>query len=135
VSKQKLTPTYVERRDRLKATFPAAHAFLTALEDDDRLWLSTATNAHIYSGDRFLAYVKIHAPELEPPSVLLSPHYNQRIAEGAEDASRSLFDAAMGELLGQPEDWWVRRAGGVVELTSATPQRFFSELLDALRRV
>ncbi len=131
----KFTEAYGERRDRLATTFPSAHAFLRDLGADEVLWLSTATNAHVYSGDRFLAYIRIQAPDLEPPSVVLSPRFNNRIADGAVDGSGLLFPGVVDRLLGPTQDWWTRRSGGAVELNSGTPAQFFDGLLAAMREV
>lgn len=124
----RITEAYASRRDRLRVTFPAAHAFLLGLEDLEGIWVSTATNAHVYSGNRFLAYIKIAAPDLKPPSLLLSPRFNNRIADGAVDASQLLFPVAVNGLLGGSGAWWSKRAGGAVELTSGTPRNFFDAL-------
>ena len=134
VRKQKITKTYATRRDRLVVTFPAAHAFLTDLEGDRGLWLSTATNAHLYSGDRFLAYIKVNAPEARPPSLLLSPRFNNRIVAGTKDASHLLFRDTVEALRSEADPaWWTTRSRGAIELSSGTPPRFFDDLMNSLR--
>lgn len=138
----KITPEFAENRDRFEETFPAAHQFLLRLETEGPshdLWLSTATNAHLYKQDGFLAYVKLRNPESAPPTLVLSPNFNHRIVEGTTDQSSALFperiDALIAEGSGAPEDWAIRRSGGAIELTAKTPSHFFDNLFDALAHV
>lgn len=132
VRQPKITSAFAARRDRLAVTFPAARDFLVALEEPP-LWLSTATNAHLYSDRRNLAYIRVKAPDVQPPSLLLSPRFNNRIVTGTHDASALLFPRLVNELIGEQGDWWHRRPGGAVELRSSTPPLFFGDLLAAVR--
>ncbi|MEQ9319516.1 MAG: hypothetical protein RIF41_10180 [Polyangiaceae bacterium] len=135
----KITPEFADNRDRFETAFPAAHEFLLRLEAEGPshdLWLSTATNAHLYKRDGFLAYVKLRNPESAPPTLVLSPNFNNRIVDGTTDQSSALFperiDALVDEASGVREGWAIRRSGGAVELTAATPPQFFENLIEAL---
>ncbi|MEZ4266749.1 MAG: hypothetical protein R3F39_10255 [Myxococcota bacterium] len=135
----KLTEEYQDRVGRLAALFPAAHAFLRRLEGEGpshRLWLSTSVNAHLYKGDGFLAYLKIKNPELRPPSLVLSPKFNHRIAGHTTDQSRRLFPRVVDTVLrasgGEAAPWAIRLANGATELTVKAPVQLFDGLFDAL---
>jgi hypothetical protein len=135
-----LTAAYIERLSRFAVTFPAAHTFLRRLEIDgpeDDLWLSTATNAHLYKGDGFLAYLKLNNPELQPPSLVISPRFNQMIAAHTTDESARLFPKPFDKVVmnhsGFKSKWAVRRENVTTELTVATPAAFFEDLYAVLR--
>ncbi|MEO8183596.1 MAG: hypothetical protein ABI895_32595 [Deltaproteobacteria bacterium] len=135
----KLTTEYSERLDRFAVTFPFAHEFLKRLEVGGPragLWLSTAVNAHLYKEHAFIAYIKLKNPELSPPSLVLSPRFHLRIVATAIDESRRLFpgvfDAVLAEHSTKPGTWATRHAGGVTELGTDTPRRFFASLYERL---
>jgi len=139
MSTHKLTTEYVARLDRFAATFPAAHEFLKRLESERPragLWLSTAVNAHLYKERSFIAYIKLKNPDLRPPSLVLSPHFNQRIAADTTDESRRLFPAVMDGILeahsAKTSGWAKRHAGGVIEFGASTPGSFFATLYERL---
>jgi len=135
----RLTPEYVERLQRFAVTFPAALAFMKRLEAEGPplgLWLSTAVNAHLYKASSFIAYIKLKNPELQPPSLVWSPHFHLRIAEDTRDESHRLFPRSFEEVLaahgGRKAAWVRRHAGGVTELATTTPPAFFAGLFEAL---
>lgn len=137
--KHHLTQEYLERVGRFAAVYPSAHAFLRRVEHDgpaQALWLSTAVNAHLYKDAGFLAYVKLKNPDLKPPSLVISPKFNQQIASDTSDESRRLFPNPFGEVLakygGVRAGWAVPHAGGATELTVLTPTAFFEDLFERL---
>lgn len=137
--KHRLTEDYTSRVARFAGLFPAAHAFLRRLETEGPsagMWLSTAVNAHLYMRPAFLAYLKLKNPELKPPSLVISPKFNLRIAGGTRDESARLFPSPFDEVVaahaGLAEKWAVRRVNGATELTVATPAAFFDDLYHAL---
>jgi hypothetical protein len=134
-----LTAEYLGRLDRFAVTFPAAHEFLKRLEGEGPgvgFWLSTAVNAHLYKEHAFLAYLKLEKPDLRPPSLVLSPHFNQRIAATTTDESRRLFPTVMDGILqahsARTAGWAKRHAGGFIEFGTATPTSFFAMLYERL---
>ena len=138
----KLTEEYTTRVTRFATSFPVAHAFLRKLETDgpaSGVWLSSAVNVHLYKGDAFLAYLKLKNPELRPPSLVISPKFNQQIASHTSDESRRLFpqpfDGVVEAQGGFREKWAVRHAQGVTEFTAVAPAAFFDELYEALVRL
>jgi hypothetical protein len=142
MTSHKLTPEYLARVERFAVTFPAACEFLRQIESEGPahgLWLSTAVNAHLYKGASFLAYVKLKNPDLRPPSLVWSPHFNQQIATDTQDESSRLFPRAFNDVLaahGARGAGWVRRhAGGVTELAATTPRALFAGLWEVLGRV
>lgn len=137
--KSHITPRYAERRERYRDRFPPAHAFLRALEQHpgDGLWLSTSTNAHLYKGPSFLAYIVLSDASYAPPTLTLSPHFNNRIAEGATDAAGMLFPDAVQQVLHRhssaPVTWWTSLTESRIELRCETPSAFFDDLLAVIR--
>lgn len=134
-----LTPEYVARVGRFAATFPAACSFLRRIESEGPehgLWLSTSVNAHVYKGPGFVAYLKIKNPELKPPSLVISPKFNLRIAAHTTDESARLFPTPFQKVVtgqgGVRAGWAVQHAGGATELTALTPTMFFDSLFDLL---
>jgi hypothetical protein len=139
MSLHKLTDVYLKNVDRFTTSFPVAHAFLRRLEVEGPtrgMWLSSAVNVHLYKGDAFLAYLKLKNPELKPPSLVISPKFNQQIAAHTSDESRRLFpqpfDGLIGAQGGFRDKWAVRHARGETEFTVATPATFFDALYAAV---
>lgn len=134
----RLTAEYRARRDALCDGFTAAHEFLGGLEQGEgSLCLRTAINAHLYSQKRFIAYIKLPQPGQSNEGLVLSPHYNLQIVEGARDCSELLFPGRLTEIIdahdGFNQGWAVRGVDGAVTLSSYTPAVFFQELLTNLR--
>jgi hypothetical protein len=120
-------------------TFPFAYEFLKRLEGEGPrvgLRLSTAVNAHLYKEHAFIAYLKLKNPELNPPSLVLSPHFHQQIVATATDESRRLFpgvfDAVLAAHSAKTGTWATRHADGLTELGTDTPRGFFTSLYDRL---
>ena len=131
--RNRITPKYRRRRDELKARFPAAHDFLIGLEQgDSELWLSTATNAHLYSGDRFLAYIRPKGLTSSAPALVLSPRFNGQIHSLTQSRSELLFSGPLDAIitgLGGFSAGWVRQgASGERLLSMKTPVTFFTQL-------
>jgi hypothetical protein len=100
------------------------------------MWLSTSVNAHLYKGDGFIAYLKLKNPELKPPSLVISPKFNQQIASHTSDRSSAFFpepfDSIVAKHEGRAAGWAVRHAAGATELTADAPEAFFDALYRAL---
>jgi hypothetical protein len=136
----KLEAKYLGRLATFETRFPGAFRFLRRIETEGKehgLWLSTATNAHLYKGDAFLAYVKLDSPELKPPALLLSPNYNVLIHADATDHSHLLFPRVITKLVmdhkGFSARWAVQKNQAAVELSSGAPDRLFDALFETLR--
>jgi len=136
-----LTPKYLSLVGRFETLHPSAYRFLRRLERDgptNSLCLSTATNAHLYKGMAFLAYLKLNNPDLKPPTLVLSPRFNLSIGEASDQSSLlfpKLVDKLIGEHKGFSERWAVARTDGARELTTKTPDAFFDALFGFLERV
>lgn len=135
----KLAPEYNAHVQRFAVAFPIAHEFLRKLEvmgPSRGLWLSTSVNAHLYKAAAYLAYLKLKNPERKPPSLVISPHYNQQIAAHTTDESGrlfpALFDGALSMHAGQRDGWAERQPNGATELGPATPAKFFDTLYQIL---
>jgi hypothetical protein len=80
--------------------------------------------------------LKLKNPELMPPSLVISPRFNLRIAGPTSDESARLFPRPLDDLLGAhaglSAQWAIRRVNGATELTAATPAAFFDDLYSAL---
>jgi len=141
MNQHRLTDDFRRNRDRFTVAYPAGRDFLVRLEEEGPLhglWLSTAVNAHLYKDNGFLAYLRLKNPELRPPSLLLSPNFNQQIARHTTDQAMLVFPA-IAELLQQHRatqaGWVERRARGAFELLATTPARFYQDLFDELATI
>ena len=137
--KAKITDEFRAQRARFETRFPAAYHFLVRLEEEGAahgLVLSTAVNAHLYKGTAFLAYLKLRNPELEPPSLVVSPKYHLRIADEATDRSDLLFPEPLESILaangGPNATWLTRRIESAFELRPGTPERVFDDVYAAV---
>lgn len=135
-----LDPKYLARVAQMELLNPPAFRFLSRLQDsglDHGLWLSTTTNVHIYKGQAFLMYVKLQGPKPEPTSVVLSPDYNNMIAQDATDQSRLLFPRAVEKMImarrGFSTHWARRTPRGDMVIKPSAPDAFFEALFDQLR--
>jgi hypothetical protein len=100
------------------------------------MWLSTAVNAHLYKEVGFLAYLKLKNPALKPPSLVISPKFNQQIAAHTTDRSALLFPHPFDDLIaahcGFRDRWAVRLTQGATELTASTKESFFAAVYDSI---
>jgi hypothetical protein len=138
----RLDKKYLARLGSFEKLHPPAYRFLTRLQSEgsaDGLWLSTATNAHLYKGNAFLAYFKLNNPELKPSSLLLSPRYNVLIADDSTDRSELLFPRLVTNLLmaagGFSARWALPRTGGAIELTPKASDAFFDKFYAELQKL
>jgi hypothetical protein len=136
----KLVAEYLSRLATFEKVHPPAFRFLKKLQEqgpEDGLWLITASNAHLYKGDAFLAYLKLNCQASKPPSLLLSPNFNMLINADATDQSARLFPVLLNKLImasrGFSARWAVQRTRPAIELSPRTPDAFFDALLDALK--
>jgi len=135
----RIAEEYRSRREGLRGSFPAAYDFLLSIEEGHQpgLWLSTASNAHLYAGERFIAYIRLGADADAP--LVLSPAFNNAIVDGTIDRSGLLFpDVVSGlveNLQGYTSGWAVRGQEGSVHLSPAAPAEFFSLLLETLTAI
>jgi len=131
-----ISKKFRESREALRRFSPAFFEFLCYPEANRRsgLWLSTATNAHLYLRDGFLTYIRF-----EGASLTFSPRYNAQIDGGTEDRSHLLFPQPMMALIERHEGfkagWAVLRSGGAVEFKSTAPVAFFRDLAKALEQL
>ena len=135
----KITKEFAANRAKFEHRFASAYGFLMRLEAEGPrhgLWLSSATNAHLYKDDAFLAYLRLKSPAMAPPSLLLSPNFNNRIVHGTIDRSEELFPTAVDLMLkeerGLSAGWALRRTKGATELRFDTPASFFDRLFRAV---
>jgi len=136
----KLVAEYLSRLATLETVHPPAYRFLKRLQDEgpeQGLWLSTASNAHLYKGDAFLAYLKLNCQKGKPPSLLLSPNFNMLINQDATDQSARLFPVLLNKLImasrGFSAHWAVQRTRPAIEFSPRTPDSFFDNLFEALK--
>lgn len=135
----KLVAEYLSRLATMEKVHPPAFRFLKRLQEqgpNDDLYLVTASNAHLYKGDAFLAYLKLNCQPNKPPSLLLSPNFNMLINADATDQSSRLFPVLINKLVmasrGFSARWAVQRTRPAVEFSPATPDSFFDALFEAL---
>ncbi|MDP2345545.1 MAG: hypothetical protein Q8O67_31670 [Deltaproteobacteria bacterium] len=133
---------YQQRRELLLTSFPAAHAFLVAIEklhtDVPGFHLGTSQNIHVYLHTRYLAYIKLRLGIPGAPRLLLRAKQHVAIKNGTIP-DPALFGPALRELVtshGGFQDGWAEQPRPGKEeqgLTRDTPAAFFDELLVKLR--
>jgi len=135
-----LTPKYLSRLAQLEQLHPPAFRFLSALQKEDGeagLWLSAATNVHVYKGHAFLLYIKVQGTKADPTSIVLSSSYNNRIMEDAVDRSDlllpRLIERTVMDHRGFSAKWARRAANGEIWIKANAPNTFFDALLKIMR--
>ncbi len=122
--------------ENLKSTFRTAFNFLSYIEShpDEGFWLSTATNAHLYYQDSFLAYIK-----LSIGGIWFSPYFNMQIEGGTTSRSNLIFPNVFRQLTskndGKAEEWVRFNSDDSVYISSQAPEEFFINLLNEIKRV
>ena len=135
-----LTPEYLARRDALKASFPAAHSFLCALEaltERGRFHLGTAQNVHLYDGESFLMYVRIERNGAGRPMLAVSPEPHQgKIKDGTQTLHAPAFVKQVVRHVSDLRGFhrWAERPGAELTLMADTPSEFFDAVLADLQR-
>jgi len=134
--RRQLGADFISRRNYLKGTFPAAYDFLCYPKSTSRtnIWMGTAVNAHLYSDNKFLAYII-----LKSESLIFSPRYNHRIAQGTSDQSKLLFPKLFNEIVqslsGFDKVWAKRFPNGTFEIYEKAPNAFFDELIRSIKKL
>ena len=86
----KIMPSFQKKLNNIKQEFPNGYGFLLRLEnayfDPYGLYINTASNAHLFSYDRYLAYIKILDGHIE-----LHKRPIKSIGNNKEDFSDQLF--------------------------------------------
>lgn len=133
--RSKISEEYRRRVNRLELGFPAAYGFVQRLEREGHshgLWISSASNAHLYKGNAYLAYLLLEPSETSPPSLELRAEFNPQIHAGTEDRSSLVFPGLIDDVVRQSDglhDRWIRKlAGGARELSRHAPKEFFDLL-------
>jgi hypothetical protein len=134
-----LESNYLARLARFEPLNPPGFRFLKRLQDEGPqhgLWLSTASNAHLYKHDAYLAYLCLEGPKQKASALSLAPKFNQQYASHAVDRSGLLFPSTVKKLVmqhkGFSQKWAVSKAGIAIELAAGTPDAFYSKLFSAL---
>jgi len=139
VMNQKISDKYCHNRDDYATRFPAAYRFVRALENGAAygLWLSTATNAHVYKHNAFLAYIRFGSVRHANPTLILSPKYHITIAQAASDEAHLLFPWLVLQTLHkhskERSNFWTARVNDAFELQTTTPDAVFDDLFRVLR--
>jgi hypothetical protein len=137
--RSELTPKYLENKERLRRRFPEGARLLDSVENSKgNLWLSTATNLHLYKGDDFLAYVVFDGLTTDSPSLLWSPQFNKAIRAGTSAKSERLFPLLRGtmeRLGGLKPGGWALRVGKDLRLRSTTPAPTIDEVIALLENL
>ncbi len=132
-----ITPRFRERVAQLRANAPAAAAFLERLADrpPTHVALSTATNAHLYVRDAFVAYVCVGTPQ-DPGVLRWSPRFNQQIAGGTFDGSHALLPGRFDRLValhdGLGAGWARANTDGTRVVRTGAPVAFFDDLWETI---
>jgi hypothetical protein len=134
----RLQEEYLKRLRGFEQVHPSAYRFLKRLEEqgpEHGLWLSTASNAHLYKGHSFLVYLQLRAEGAKPAALLLAPKFNVTILDEAVDRSSLLFPRPIERLVmaqGGFRAKWAAVKNATLELTTSAPDKFFDSLMQAL---
>lgn len=132
----KIMPEFSKRLESLHKAFPAAAEFLRTICDDDQgLWLTGTSDAHIYCNDRFVLTVEM--ADMPQPTIVLSPRPPDSPIAGTEDGSSRVFNRKLAELemRHQAVDRVVSRGTETFIVSSADDnEQFFESLQKILRR-
>jgi hypothetical protein len=137
--KSNLQEAYLRRLRGFERTNPGAFRFLTRLERDGPehgLWLSTATNVHLYKEHAFLAYIQLSTSASKPSSLLLSSQFNNTMAADTIDRSDLLFPRPIKQLVMASSGFrlgWASAPADVIELKANTPDAFYDALMGVLQ--
>jgi hypothetical protein len=124
---------YIKRLQSFEQPNPAAHRFLKRIEVEGPelgLWLSTATGAHLYKGNAFLAYIQLSSSKSTPFSLMFSKH--DMIWVEATDWSHLLLPHPLERLVMSSSGFrkgWAAARNGTVELKANAPDAFYDTLL------
>lgn len=125
----KLHPDYTRKRNMLLYSFENAYNFLKMVENNNNnIWLSTASNAHLYKGNKFLAYIILGDDLLS-----FRARFNHKIHVGTIDESRKMFSIEFHNLILSLNGYtkgWARQDGEFYAFTKTTPNQFFSSLFE-----
>jgi hypothetical protein len=133
-SPNEITPRFQKNLDALAAPAPALHELVRALlainEKDNRVFVSTATNAHLYAGNDYLLRIEF------PRGSVLRFHRDttKAISAGANkhragEFFRDVYTLAMKHK-GYKTGWADLSTGrDVLTLRGAVPQSFIDDLV------
>ncbi len=128
---------YLENIYLLEQSNFHASNFLKELEEHaPSVWLSTYKNAHLYAGDKFLAYIKIF-PEIG--KIVISSRKNSQIRKETHDCSEEFFQDKLIPLVQQYADSSLqikpqkknrntKREHIEVDVLAGVPKKFFDQL-------
>lgn len=131
--RSKISPKFRNTMEKLNTLFAAGHEFLSNVSNRSSggFWISTATNAHLYYNDSFLAFMKV-----SQDSILFSPFFNGQIDGSTIDRHKLIFQDVFQRLSkdsnGKQVAWVRFSDDGSVTLTKQTPREFFTKLLDEI---
>ena len=124
----KIQENYRVRRDNLYSKFKYGYDFLTLLENNNNdIWLGTATNAHLYLRNNYLAYIVVNNDSLS-----FRARFNNQIYSGTIDKSREMFSSNFKELIlayNGFKNGWANQQGEFYIFTNSTPNEFFLSLI------
>jgi hypothetical protein len=133
-----LQETYLKRVRAFEKSNPRAHRFLTRLEQEGPahgLWMSAATNVHLYKENAFLAHLQLSTLKLKPFSLLISAQFNKATVLDAIDRSYLFVPRPLERLIMASSGFragWAAARNGVVELKVNAPDAFYDALLQTL---
>jgi hypothetical protein len=130
---------YLKRLQTFEQPNPAAYRFLKRIEVEGPalgLWLSTATGAHLYKGNAFLAYIQLSSSKSTPFSLMFSKH--DMIWVDANDWSHLLLPRPLERLVMASSGFrkgWAAARNGTVELKANAPDAFYDVLLRTINAI
>lgn len=125
---------YRSKRENLRLTFKDGYDFLCRVErNDDNIWLGTATNAHLYLRNSYLAYIVV-----ENDRLVFRPKFNNQIYSGTIDHSKFLFSEKLRHLItdlnGFKNGWAFQDGNGFI-FRNTTPNEFFNEFYNYISKL
>ena len=131
----KIQKKFRQNRESLRTLFLEAYNFLCFPERNSYsgIWLSTATNAHLYFQDGFLMYIVIRGS-----SMIFSPNFNGRIHSETQNKSNILFPKIINGIIkplsGFQNGWAVRNYDDII-IKKGAPSDFFNKLIESIKEL
>jgi hypothetical protein len=135
-----LREEYLKRLAKFESANPPAYRFMKRIELEGPalgMWLSTASSAHLYKADGFLAYFQLRTSGVRPPALVMSADFNPLIAEDAVNRSSLLFPRPIERMIMAQKGFsakWAQVRGSSVELFANTPDAFYNALFETLQK-
>lgn len=130
----KETKEYKTQCEGLKKTFPEGYSFLKSLVNySSGIYLQTAKNAHLYSKNRYLSYIKLLPSE---GKIEFHKNYHGNIGN-AEDKHDLIWPNLLNDIIKKDENYsnWASLSNDSITVNNKAPQVFFEDFKKLLSEI